>query len=262
MPNFGRVIEVMTSNMSFSNDKFTIEGTIPFDNDLLPNESEIKLWNLSMDTINKIKKQATLMVNAGYRGDVGLVLHGFISKVRTKPEGVNRVTTIYVMDSVDLSKAKIKDITYAKGTAASYIIKDMAKRLGLPIAQFELNKDVRYVDGFTAQGEGVDIIQSVAKDCGTSAFINKGRLYVRSLRRGADGLFRLSPETGLIGSPEYFEDDTTKGFSITSQLQHRITTASAIQLKCSQFDGIVHVRSGAHHLSITGDFTTEVEAIL
>ena len=30
--NFGRVVEVMVSNMLFSMDKYAIEGTIPFDN--------------------------------------------------------------------------------------------------------------------------------------------------------------------------------------------------------------------------------------
>ncbi len=46
MSNFGRVVEVMVNNMMFSSDDFAIEGSVPFDNDPLPNESEIKIWNL------------------------------------------------------------------------------------------------------------------------------------------------------------------------------------------------------------------------
>ncbi|MEI4920863.1 hypothetical protein Q8G81_35495, partial [Klebsiella pneumoniae] len=71
MNNFGRVIEVMTANMKFSSEFYNIEGKVPFDSDPLPNESEIKLWNLSDKTINNIKRNEVLMLNAGYKGDVG-----------------------------------------------------------------------------------------------------------------------------------------------------------------------------------------------
>ncbi|GED69385.1 hypothetical protein BRE01_30870 [Brevibacillus reuszeri] len=260
--NFGRVVEVMVSNMLFSMDKYAIEGTIPFDNDLLPNESEIKLWNLSKDTISRIKRNETLMINAGYRGDVGVILHGFVSSVLTKREGVDAVTSIHVLDSQDLSKRKVKDITYAEGTLASYILKQMVGQLGLPIAQFELNQDYRYEEGYTASGEVTDIIGKVAKDCGTSAYINKGKVYIRNLRRGADDVFALSKGTGLIGSSEPFEEEKFKGYRIKSQLQYRITTASVVDLKCKDFEGRVHVRSGTHTFSRTGDFMTDVEAIL
>ncbi|MED1801776.1 phage protein [Brevibacillus porteri] len=260
--NFGRVIEVMVSNMLFSMDKYNLEGTIPFDNDLLPNESEIKLWNLSKDTISRIKRNDTLMINAGYRGDVGVILHGFVSKVVTKREGVDAVTSIHVLDSHDLSSRKVEDIAYAEGTLGSYILKQMAAILGLPIAQFDLNQDYRYEEGYTASGEVTDIIGKVAKDCGTSAYINKGKLYVRNLRRGADDIFALSIETGLIASPEPFDEEKFKGYRIKSQLQYRITTASVVDLTSKDFQGRVHVRSGTHTFSRTGDFTTEVEAIL
>ncbi|WP_301171024.1 phage protein [Brevibacillus nitrificans] len=260
--NFSRVVEVMVNNMSFSMDKYGMEGTIPFDNDLLPNESQIKLWNLSKDTISRIKRNDTLMVNAGYRGDIGVILHGFVAKVLTKQEGVDAVTSIYVLDSQDLSSRKVEDIAYSEGTLASYILKQMAAQLGLPIAQFELNQDYRYEEGYTASGEVTDIISKVAKDCGTSAFINKGKLYIRNLRRGADDVFALSPATGLIGSPEYFEEEKFKGYRVKSQLQYRITTASVVDLKCKDFEGRIHVRSGTHTFSRTGDFMTEAEAIL
>ncbi|MGG6311559.1 phage protein [Paenibacillus macerans] len=260
--NFGRVAEVMTGNLKFTMDQYTMEGKVPFDNDALPNESEIRIWNLSQTTLNNIKKNDTLMVNLGYRGDVGTILHGRISSFGTKWEGVDKVTTIHVLDSEDLSKREIKEIAFAKGTLASAIIKQMAGYIGLPIGQFELNQDYRYQEGYTAKGKVTDIITAVAKDCGTSAYINKQKLYVRNLRRGGDAVFDLSEETGLIGSPEYFEDGRIKGYKLRSQAQYRITTASVINLKSRVFSGQLHVRNGMHSISNTGDFVTEMEAIL
>ncbi|UVI28162.1 phage protein [Paenibacillus spongiae] len=264
MANFGRVVEVMVAGMTFSMDNFAIEGTVPFDSDPLPNESEIKIWNLTAATVNKIKRNDTLVVNAGYKGDVGVILHGFVSSVQTVREGVDRITRIKVIDSEDLSERTFKDVSYKEGTLASYIIRAMAGQIGLPIAQFELVQDYRYMDGYTASGEVTEIISKVAEDCKTSVYINKGKLYVRNLKRGRgeDHLFKLNESTGLIGVPEYQDDEDSKGYQITSQLQYRITTASVIDLSSEDFTGRLYVRSGSHTFSRTGDFVTSVEAIL
>lgn len=260
--NFGRVIEVMTANMKFSSENYNIEGTVPFDNDALPNEAEIKLWNLSDTTLSNIKRNEVLMLNAGYKGDVGLLLHGYISNVQTVWEGMDKVTTINVLDSEDLDKREVKEIAYAKNTLASKIIKQMAGYIGLPIAQMDLNQDYRYQEGYTAKGKVTEIITKVCKDCGTSVYINKNKLYIRSLRRGADSVFAANSNTGLIGTPGGFQDDSGKGYNISMQLQHRVTTASVIDLTSRAFTGRLYVRSGSHRFSRTGDFITEVAAIL
>lgn len=260
--NFGRIVEVMTANMKFSSLDYNIEGTVPFDNDPLPNESEIKLWNLSEKTINNIKRGNVLMINAGYKGDIGVLLHGYISRVITRWEGVDKITTINVLDSEDLSKRVVKEIAFAEGTLASKIIKQMATYIGLPIAQMDLNQDVRYLGGYSAKGAVTEIITKVAKDCGTSVYINKNKLYIRNLRRGGDAVFTLNPKTGLIGTPTQFEGEGAKGYNVSSQLQYRITTASVIDLTSSVFEGRLYVRSGSHTFSRTGDFKTEMEAVL
>jgi hypothetical protein len=262
MANFGRVIEVTVDTLFFSSEFYTIEGTVPFDNDPVPNESEIKIWNLSYETIGYFNKGAIVTVTAGYKGDTGLLLKGFISKVETKSDGVDRVTTIHVMDSDDFAKREVRDIAYQNGVLASYILRQMAAQLGLPIAQFELNQDYKYEEGYTASGEVTKIISDVAADCGTSAYVNKGQLYIRNLRIGADDVFLLSPDTGLIGSPEPFTEDDFTGYHLESQLQYRITTASVIDVKSKYFEGRVHARSGSHSFSGSGDFKTTVEAIL
>jgi hypothetical protein len=260
--NFGRVTEVIFKDKSFSMADFNMEGTIPFDNDVLPNEAEIRIWNLSDDSINRIKRGDVALVNAGYKGDVGTILYGFISKIQTRWDGMDRVTTINIMDSDDITSRKVTDIAYTPGTLASYILRDMAGQLGLPVGQMHLNQDYRYEEGYTASDEVSKVIQDVAADCGTSAYVNKGKLYIRNLRIGADDVFSLSATTGLIGSPEPWEDESFSGFNLISQLQYRITTASVIDLSCRQFTGRLHVRSGTHKFSRTGDFTTEMEAIL
>ncbi|MFB8733911.1 hypothetical protein ACEQPO_08135 [Bacillus sp. SL00103] len=40
---------------------------VPFDDDAKPNETKVEIFNLSSSTINKIKKGATMTVQAGYK---------------------------------------------------------------------------------------------------------------------------------------------------------------------------------------------------
>ncbi len=260
--NFGRVVEITIDKRVFKNADYTMQGTVFFDNDTLPNESEIKIWNLSSKTIRLFKRNSVVIINAGYSGDIGTILYGYISNVATVHEGVDKITTIHVLDSGDLSKWDIKEKAYAKGVKASYILKDLAKHISLPIAQFELTQDVKYQDGYTAKGKLLDIMKKVAGDAKTECYINKNKLYIRNLKRGADDLFSLSVSTGFIGSPESFEEEKRKGYKVKSQLQYRIKTASVIELKSKEFKGKLYVQSGKHKFSNTGDFMTEVEAIV
>ncbi|NHN29444.1 phage protein [Paenibacillus agricola] len=261
MVNFGRVVEIQAGNVSLSNKNFTIEFTVPFDNDLLPNESEIKIFNLSDTTIGSFKSDEKLIVNAGYEGNTGAILQGFISRVTTAFSGVDKTTTIYVLDSENLSSRKLEDIAYAEGTMASKILEEMAGQLGLEVAQMNLNQDVRYDGGYTATGEITDIIKKLAADCGTSAYINKGRLYIRNLREGADDLIDISANTGLIGQPEASTEGTFEVMKLKTQLQHRVTTASVIKLNSKRHkDVTLHIRKGSHRYN-GSDFVTEMEGI-
>ncbi|PZD96403.1 hypothetical protein DNH61_07790 [Paenibacillus sambharensis] len=259
--NFGRIVEVTVSGMTFSMEHYALGGVIPFDNDMMPNESEIRVWNLAPDTIQKIKINDPLTVNAGYHGDIGLILHGFVSSVQTRPEGADKVTIIHVMDSEDLSSRKVQDTSFKAGTLASYMIRELASRIKMPIAQFDLVQDYRYMDGYTASGEVTEVISKIAADCKTGVYINKGKLYVRNLGWGKHEVFKLSSQTGLLGIPEWSAGTGEKSCRITCQLQYRISTASAVELKSQYVSGRLYVKSGSHKFSRTGDFTTEVEAV-
>lgn len=57
----------------------------------------------------------------------------------TKVEGVDRITTIYAIDDMDLKERELpKEIEYKANTKASYILKDLLGKVKLPIAVFHL----------------------------------------------------------------------------------------------------------------------------
>lgn len=266
MRNFGRVAEVIAGGKTFSMKEFNLEASVPFDSDTLPNESEIKLWNLSEDSLNLFRKKKDndppipLRLNAGYEGDVGLLFSGYISSVQTVWDGVDKVTTIHVLDS--LQKDTRQEISFAKGTYGSAIIRQLAQQAKLPIAMLKLVRDYRYEDGYSASDTLVSMISQVAEDCQTRAYISKGKLYVRSLREGASNLIQLDKTKGMIGLPEYFEENGLKGYRLKQQLQYRVTTGTVMELSSFIFQGTLHVQGGTHRISRSGDFMTECEAVL
>ena len=260
MKQFLRSTQVRIGSMIFKTPDLYIEFTVPFDDDLEPNESEIKIWNLSRDTINRMKRNDQVSITAGYRGDTGVILTGRLSYVKTLREGAESVTYIYVLDGSDLTEKKAVQKAYKKGVKADTVMKDLLKQLKLPIALYKLPKNPAYKEGLSVDGNLIDTIKQVAEECGAYVFINKGRVFVGALNTGQDLKFTLSAETGLIESPEQFEEEESKGWRIRSLLQHRITTASIIRLESRMVKGTFRVRKGSH-TSSGDDFVTEMEVV-
>lgn len=283
---FNRFVEVKISNyFCVNSEQLKIKFNVPFDDNTEPNESTIDIYNLTNKTISAIKKNDICTITAGYQGDTGVILKGRVSLVQTKQEGVDKITTIYVLDSEDLTEKTIESKSYAAGTKASNILKDLAQKLKMPITAMKLPTDVKYSKGWTCEGAIVEEMSKIAQHCGAAVYINKGNLYIRPLTDGDNANFELSVETGLLGLPSEFTDEievseedlqymaTQKGqskiktvgdkkvieehgYNVSSLLQHRITTASLITLKSKYANGSFRVRSGVHRYDDT--FVTEM----
>ena len=265
---FGQKIIVQCAGMTIDGDKLDCEFTIPFDDDTEANEAEIAVYNLSKDSRARLQYNEPITVTAGYGEDTGVIFSGRISKVTTRPSGADDKTTILALDAMDLKERKIDSVSYQKGTKASYILKDLIGRLGLPLAVFKPVRDYTYAKGANMDGELMEAIRKYAKVCGVSAYVCKGRVYVRDLWDGDDIGFTVSEATGLIGTPEEFEEelkaedytDTVKGYNFKMLLQHRMTTAAVIHLESRGVSGVFRVRGGTHSFD-GANLITECEVI-
>lgn len=256
---FGRFAEINCAGMTINSEALDLEFNVPFDSDVEPNESELRIFNLKSDTINRFKKNQKLVLNAGYRGDIGVVLSGYISKVKTDQQGVDKVTTIYVLDSVPLNTQKTLNKAYKKNIKASQIIKDLLGLLKLD-AKVQLVKDKIYAKGYTIDGEIVGALAGLAKECGTTFFMSKGKAYISPIHSGEKSKFVLKEESGLIGTPSSFEQENLSGYSVTSLLQYRLTTADAVTLESNVAKGKFYVYSGRHRWN-GNEFVTELDLI-
>lgn len=265
---FGRVALVEMDTIKLDSREIDFEFTCAGDDDLEANECEIIIYNLSSDTAKQFRSDKRISVTAGYRDDTGVIFSGVIVKVSTVLNGVDRVTTIRALDDVSRKEKKVESITYAAGTKASYILRELLGRVGLPVKEFQIVRDHTYKDKTTVDGDIIPRIVEYANVCGISVYINKGQIYARSLKSGDDIRFEVSADTGLIGAPEEFEEERTAedytdvvhGYKLKMLLQHRMTTAAVIDLSSRNVSGRYRVKSWKH-VGNESDFITELEVV-
>lgn len=255
---WNRKLNIKAGDKEFTNDDFTIDFDIPFSTTEEPDISEIQIYNLSKDSISRIRSRGYIIVNAGYEGDVGSILTGKIESVETEWSGVDKITTIKVSDGgLEWRNATIQK-TYKAGTKASAIMADLASIIGLEVAEIKPKSDISYKLGKSISGDVSAALKAIVRDTNSKMYISKGRVYIRDKNRGTITGFVLDSDSGLIGSPERVEEEedekTIIKYNVVCLLNHKISTDSLIEVKSREINGRFRVESGRH----TGDFKTEL----
>jgi hypothetical protein len=166
---------------------------------------------------------------------------------------------IKVTPKTSTDKKHLK-ISFKKGTRASVIIKRLCSVLGIKLAYMKLPRDVVYKNGYVVTGLILNNLEEVVRDCGASMYYRRGQMVIRSIKEGTDEQFILKEDTGLIESPEPFEEEGVRGYKVKCLLQHRITTASIIEIHSKTANGKYRARRGEHRAD-GNDFVTEFEVI-
>ena len=251
---FGSEATVICGAVTVKSSDLDLEFTVNFDDDMQPNETEITIYNLSTNTISQFKKDSEITIIAGYKGDTGVIFKGYVTKVQTKRDGADRATTIKCLDNI--KDHTITEITYS-GKTASYILKDLLSKTGLPIAVFKTRRDHTYDSEVKVDGDLMENIKKYSDVCGVSTYVKNGEIICRHIKEGDDIYFELSEETGLIGSPQEFEEEQTaedfketiNGYECESLLQHRFAAGGRVKLTSLDANGEYRICSGKHRFS-------------
>ena len=265
---FGQTVVIQSGNVTIRNSELDCEFTTNFDDNTQANEAEIIVYNLTDKTINQFINKAKITITAGYNTDTGIVFDGYITSKKTYREGVDKITVIRALDDSKRNNQSVQSVSYAAGKKASYILRDLCGKVGLPIAVFKVARDYTYTDEVTVDGSLSDAIKQYATVCGVAAYVCKQKLYVRPLNDGDNTRFKLSADTGLLSVSEFEEEleteengrEVVKGFDVECLLQHRMQTASIIELDSVNYKGNFRVREGTHVYS-GGEFKTTARII-
>lgn len=295
MNNWGRKIKVNIGNGYFTNDELEVRFEVPFDDDSKPNESRVYVYNLSESTISQFKRGDQATIEAGYGEDIGIIESGKVDKVLTKRDGVDKITTIYIIAGDDYSTVKVtvdvadKDsiryhkegvfqgqvvedalsIGFKPGTDGLTIIKRMTSAMGITLGgPIIIKKNMIYKKGYIVTKLMLNNLEEVVRDCGSILYHRRGKLIIRPIDEGTDEQFLLNEDTGLIQSPSQFEETdkkgtthkTVSGYSVKCLLQHRITTASIIEIKSNTANGKYRALRGKH-IADKDNFHTEFQCV-
>ncbi|MCL2415788.1 MAG: hypothetical protein FWD01_03140 [Defluviitaleaceae bacterium] len=263
VPFWIRQTEILAGGKRFHSDELDIEFKIPFDNDEEPDIAKITIYNLSENSINSITKNQNIIINAGYKGDIGTLFMGTLQKAETKWSGVDKVSAFTIGDGAMQWLTKKVSEAYCENITSAAILQDLTSRFGLELGRLQLVNNLTYPKGRVIDAMLKDAVKQVVKETESQFKISGGKIYIMPQNSGIQTGFLLNKNTGLIGSPEVFEKEeggkTKKGFKITMLLNHRVTVNSIIQVESKTANGIYKILKGKHRCG--ADFLTEVEVV-
>lgn len=276
-----QIIEVMAGQKKFVNhgdEALEIEFDIPFSDSKEPDVAEIIIYNLSDSSIEQIKKDGYIMVNAGYKdlGNVANIFTGEVEEVSTEWLNVDKVTQIKATDGGKAWRKIKLNKTYERGTKASEIMRDLAQTMGYEITKIEPKEDIEFKLGKTITSYASRSLQELAQATKSKLFINKNRITIAEQNEGLQTGVVLNQDSGLVGTPTMNRDETgdksinidyerekkvkdneKKTWKVTSLLNPMFETDAIIKVESRSINGVYRILRGRH----TKEFNTELEVV-
>lgn len=203
-----------------------------------PNSATISIYNLSETTRNKLNKlDALVYVEAGYidASNKDIVFAGTVISVTHTYPRPDVVTVIKAGDGCAFLRKSTFTKSYTAGTSAKKVLEDSVASLNLPDNIKALSGEIidkALQSGFAAMADSKSTIDKMTRILGLTWSIQNNQFKVVSLRAGdKTRTVRLTPETGLIGSPEK-TTDITLDTSNESDVDGKQKKYSGWKIKC------------------------------
>lgn len=194
-----------------------------------PNEATIKIYNLSPQNEAQISDEFTdVVLNAGYKGNLGLIFKGNITLVTREKSGPDVITEITCGDGdEDYRNAILNETIAANTTDAQVISRAVASfTAGTTQGNVQVSSTPR-ARGRVLTGNTRDVLESIARANGANWSIQDGQLQVLPSSAILPGqAIVVSPATGMIGAPTI----TDKGFKVKTLLNPQYRIGGTIQI--------------------------------
>ncbi|MDP8078326.1 phage protein [Phocoenobacter skyensis] len=249
---------------------FHIDFDIKKNNKEEPNIHNVKVYNLSPETINKLSEPDLFCVlYAGYEGEDSAVLlaAGNITETYLKRDKTGTIFNIEFVDGWVAIRDTAVSLSYGSGASAKEIIKDIAKQMGLSLMMNDKIKDRTWQHGFSFYGVAHQALHKIVRGAGLEWSIQDNKLQViEECGATTRQAVVFNSGSGLIGSPERIriaskEKRASKkgnrqklnGWRITSLLTPTVKPKDKIKLECKDIDGVFVVDSVKHTGSFMGN---------
>lgn len=212
---FGRRIRVQVGDLLVED--LSIDFDVKADLTSAPNTARVSIYNLNPDNRNKIAalaEEGAMRVSVGYRTtELEAIFQGDIRRGGSTLEARTWETVIEAADGGRATRRGRVNASHAPGTPIATIMRQVAGSLP-GIGSGNLESALRGVTGstpgtVTVSGSAADSLDRIAGGAGLEWSIQGGALsFTRRAEALAGEFIDLSPEQGLIGSPEQNKDGT------------------------------------------------------
>lgn len=189
----------------------TLKASINCQKDItaVPNNAEIRIWNLNRETRQAFKKAGLYVkVFAGYKDkDHELLYSGSLEATKVRRIGADIVTTLVCMTGTSGLVRSVFSKTYEKGVPVSQVVTDMANSIpGIVVDPTKINVSGTLSSrGFSYNGGTKNGLQKLADQYGFSWFINNGTFVAMDDTTGKKTNILLNLDSGLKEvSPKMF----------------------------------------------------------
>jgi hypothetical protein len=222
-----------------------------------PNTMELKVTNLSREHRAAIQQKGLpVILAAGYAEDFGIIFSGDARTVDSVHEGADWNTLIQCGDGERAFRFARLNKSYAAGTPVATVALDLVSAMGLNAgnaAQKLSGISKQYVSGYVVTGQCSAELAKVLRPLGLGYSIQDGAVQILAEGEGfVQSIPLLSPDTGLIGSPEHGAP-ATRGqptyLKVKSLLRPAFKPGGHVQIRSEGTNGQFLIHSVTH----TGD---------
>ena len=243
-------------HISFSIEKSSSESA---------NTAKVELWNLSPDNLKVLDmKDCVIELQAGYDGNIALVLIGNVVTVTTSMDGADRLTEIEVVDGRVALRDTYVSISYSGKVNSKDVFDYIANQMGVSVVYSKESQFKILPNGFSFVGPAKNALKKLCKICNLSWSVQNSVLQIRKPNEPITTKgYLLSSDTGLLDVPKRItisaESDDSKGgdsakksqigYEVRYLLNGAIGVNDYVQLESQEVRGYFRV----YKLTIDGD---------
>lgn len=183
-----------------------------------PNTCELKIYNLSGSTRSQLPGTgAKVVVQAGYEGTLAQIFIGDARTIEHTREGADWVTTIRCGDGERALQFARVNTSFGVGAQVSDVITTIGKATKLDVGNLasvaaSVPPSDQYTQGYVAHGSAVKELEKALAKAGYELSIQDGAILALAPGESTtEEVIELSPETGLVGSPEMASGEKKEG---------------------------------------------------
>lgn len=206
-----------------------------------PNNAVIRVWNLSDDTVKKIRGEySRVVLQAGYeQGAYGIIFMGDLKQFRVGRENATDSYLDLLCADGDLGYCHgLANITWEKGATPDDVLKYAAKAMGMEISYKPDLTGINpaFIRGKVGWGMARDLMTKVCNTNGTTWSIQNGTVQVIPLTGYLPGeAVKINALNGMVGIPE----QTDQGISVRVLLNPRLRVGGLVELNNKDINQLI-----------------------